>query len=61
MSARTLPAPPTKETLKPRKLRYNHTVVCKFCEKRLDRDLCRKHDGGYVCPNCWDDRLKITE
>lgn len=41
--------------------RPDDIAQCKFCkEERAIRDMHR-HDSGYVCPECWDDRLKNTE
>jgi hypothetical protein len=36
-------------------------VDCKFCNGRPYAVEAHYHDGGYVCPDCWDDRLKATE
>jgi formylmethanofuran dehydrogenase subunit E len=34
---------------------------CKFCEQPHPYPDMRLHQGEQVCPDCWDDRLKITE
>lgn len=36
-------------------------VKCKFCGKHTSADEAHLHDKEYVCEECWDDRLKITE
>jgi formylmethanofuran dehydrogenase subunit E len=37
------------------------TVECKFCEESTDARTAHRHDGGYVCEGCWDERLRATE
>lgn len=37
------------------------TVTCKFCHEFERLGVAHRHDNGYVCENCWDDRLRTTE
>jgi recombinational DNA repair protein (RecF pathway) len=34
---------------------------CKFCDTQYFPVSMHRHDGGYVCENCWDERLRVTE
>lgn len=34
---------------------------CKFCGSGLPVTTMHLHDGGRVCENCWDERLRVTE
>ena len=36
-------------------------VLCKFCRKLVEALAAHRHDGGYVCDGCWDERLRETE
>lgn len=35
-------------------------VSCKFCHQEEVAELAHRHDGGWVCTKCWDDRLGTT-
>lgn len=36
-------------------------VHCKFCMKQERPRKAHLHQGAWVCENCWDERLRITE
>lgn len=36
-------------------------VVCKFCGRNERADYAYLHQEGFVCCNCWDERLKASE
>lgn len=36
-------------------------VTCKFCEKEVEDVTAHRHQNGYVCEDCWDERLRTTE
>ncbi len=36
-------------------------VHCKFCHDLVPIEGAHRHDGGWVGPECWDDRLRSTE
>lgn len=38
-----------------------HLVTCKFCHAEEPEILAHRHDGGWVCEECFDPRLKNTE
>ncbi len=35
-------------------------VACKFCDKEVPADTALPHGVGFVCKECWDERLKVT-
>lgn len=37
------------------------TVTCKFCGHEATERQAHRHDGGWVGPCCWDERLRATE
>jgi hypothetical protein len=37
------------------------TVTCKFCNGQESALLAHRHQDGYVCEECFDPRLKVTE
>ena len=39
----------------------NRLVECKFCGRYEDNIHSHLHRDSWVCSDCWDDRLKITE
>lgn len=36
-------------------------IVCKFCKAELPVEEAHLHQGEYVGPCCWDERLRSTE
>lgn len=36
-------------------------VLCKFCGNACDPNTAHRHDHGWVCDDCWDERLRTTE
>ena len=46
--AEELPEEPTK-------------APCKFCQILVLLDEAHRHDDGWVCAGCWDERLRNTE
>lgn len=42
---------------------YTMYDKCKFCETEVDTrgDDVHKHEDGWVCEECWDERLRVTE
>ena len=39
----------------------NLTMECKFCHKEKSKYTGTFTTTGYVCEDCWDERLRITE
>jgi len=37
------------------------TVTCKFCGHESHERQAHRHEGGWVGPCCWDERLRATE
>ena len=37
------------------------TIHCKFCGREAYVPRCHAHQGGWVGPCCWDERLRTTE
>lgn len=35
--------------------------LCKFCGDQFDVDDMHLHQNGFVCEDCWDERLRSTE
>lgn len=42
------------------RLKKKKRVHCKFCQKLVLLDEAHRHDGGWVGPECWDERLRPT-
>lgn len=40
-------------------LKYLHT--CKFCKQLTSSEEAYLHQGTWVCPDCWDERLRVTQ
>jgi hypothetical protein len=36
-------------------------VYCKLCDRAKPKDTAHSHSGGFVCAECWDERLRTTE
>jgi hypothetical protein len=36
------------------------TVCCKFCDSQVAVEGALAHAGGWVCDECWDERLGAT-
>lgn len=51
---------PKKLGPKPKK-KKRKKVHCKFCHVLVPIELAHRHDGQWVGPECWDDRLRSTE
>lgn len=34
---------------------------CKLCKEKHPPSSVHRHDGRYICDNCWDERLRNTE
>jgi len=41
--------------------KVHHRTKCKFCGTEDYPSAMHLHNGGYVCDNCWDERLRATE
>lgn len=39
----------------------SNNVDCKFCHRSISDDTAHRHDDGWVCEECWDERLRSTE
>lgn len=37
------------------------TEECKFCDKPVLESEAHFHQGGWVCDQCWDPRLQVTQ
>lgn len=37
------------------------TVACKFCGHEAHAHQAHRHEGGWVGPCCWEERLRATE
>jgi len=35
-------------------------VKCKFCGGKIGVQEANKHQNAWVCPSCWDERLRTT-
>lgn len=46
-----------------KKLTRFNEGTCRRCEQRKPLELLHRHNGyeGYVCEDCWDERLRVTE
>jgi len=36
-------------------------VTCKLCNEKTIIGYAHRHQDGYVCEECWDERLRNTE
>lgn len=36
-------------------------ITCSFCRKPVDPEAAHRHQGVYVGPCCWDERLRASE
>ena len=40
---------------------FDEDVCCKICDRPCHIGDTHRHSSGYICNECWDERLKITE
>ena len=41
--------------------RKKYEIRCSLCKKQGAADTAHKHQNKFICDECWDERLKITE